>query len=204
MIGAANVPSVGPCVLAFNHPGYLDGPLVVASTPRPDVVPIVAVEVGRRPLERLVVEAVGGIWIARGTSDRAALEAALAVLATGCAIAVAPEGRISRDGVRAGRRGPAFLALRAGAPLVPVAIAGTDTALRQLARCRRPRLTIAFGDPVQVAAVGPDSVKVRLQAATDETMRRIAGLLPPGRQGVYASSPLAPTTPESAGALPRT
>ncbi len=184
--GADNVPATGGVILAFNHLGYLDGPLLFALAPRPDVTPVVASVIGDKPVERVAVTLAGGIWIARGASDRAALESALGVLEQGRAVAIAPEGKISTTGgLLPAQPGTAFLAVRGNAPIVPVAITGTERAWSELRRFRRPRLTLAFGKPVLPAEIAPG--KAGRTAAMETLMGRIAGMLPARYRGVYGA-----------------
>lgn len=190
--GAENVPAAGRIILAFNHLGYLDGALLYALAPRPDVTPVVASMIGDKPIERVLVTAAGGIWIARGASDRAALEAALLVLEQGRAVAIAPEGRISTTGeLLPAQPGTAFLASRGDAPIVPVAIAGTERAWAELRRLRRPRLTLAFGTPMPPGDIAPG--KGGRHAAMDALMRRLAAMLPVRYRGVYGGDGSAST-----------
>lgn len=182
--GAEHVPATGRVILAFNHLGYLDGPLLYALAPRADVTPVVAAMVGDKPIERVAVSAIGGIWIARGASDRAALEAALGVLERGRAVAIAPEGRISTSGgLLPAQPGTAFLATRGNAPIVPVAITGTERSWADLRRLRRPRLTLSFGPPMPPQDIAPG--KAGRHAAMDTLMTRIAAMLPERYRGVY-------------------
>lgn len=120
----------------------------------------------------------------RGHADRATLKILLSRLAAGDALLIAPEGRESRTGaLEAGRGGAAFLAQDAGVPIIPVALTGTAwrEILRAWRRFRRPCVTLTFGRPYRLPA------GLRRPAAADEIMRRIATLLPPEYQGVYAA-----------------
>jgi 1-acyl-sn-glycerol-3-phosphate acyltransferase len=71
--------------------------------------------------------------------------------------------------------GVAFIAMRAGTPVVPVGIAGTELALPKGAAFPRfPRVTIRYGEPVRPEDFTEGSRKERMQAMTAEIMRRIA------------------------------
>ena len=193
--GTELIPRDGPFLLAFNHLGLLDGPLLASVLPRRDVSAIVTAEFRRRPLTRLVIEAGGGVWIGKGVGSRGALTAALRLLGEGRVVAIAPEGRISLTGaLEAAKPGPVFLATQAGVPIIPVAITGTESAARDLWRLRRPRLTVRFGEPFCLPTPCPGDRKTRRQAESDQLMGRLAGLLPPAYRGVYGSSTAATTT----------
>ncbi len=76
---------------------------------------------------RWAVNELGGIPVRRGQSDRSALEAALAALAQGDALIIFPEGTRMRDGdIHQFQPGVGMLAIRSGAPVIPVAIKGSD------------------------------------------------------------------------------
>lgn len=190
VVGASNVPAAGPCILAYNHAGHLDGPLLLATAPRADLSPIAAGDLPYGAVERWLIGRAGTVWIERGASDRDALETALRLLSAGRAVAIAPEGRISRDGrMGPGQPGTAFIALRSGAPVIPVAIQGTAQAIELLKRGRRPTLRVAFGPPVPMPA---GSGKASREQATAAIMAAIASMLPEdlrGRHGSGADGP---------------
>jgi 1-acyl-sn-glycerol-3-phosphate acyltransferase len=89
-----------------------------------------------------------------------------------------PEGTRSRDAsndeLGSAHGGVSFIATRAGVPIVPVGIAGTDKALPAGAKVPRfPRVTMVFGDPVKAEDFAGDR-KQRMEAMTAELMKRIA------------------------------
>jgi 1-acyl-sn-glycerol-3-phosphate acyltransferase len=146
------VPLRGPVLFASNHIGLLDGPMLVAVAPR-FVHCLVKRELFRWPIGS-VLRSAGQIPVDRGRGDRAALGRALELLADGGAVGVFPEGRRGRGNVGEVRQGIAWLALRSGAPVVPVACLGTrrtGESTGQLPRVRR-RLDVVFGAPVSLKA----------------------------------------------------
>jgi 1-acyl-sn-glycerol-3-phosphate acyltransferase len=101
---------------------------------------------------------------------------------------IAPEGRESPSGALArAKEGPAFIALHAGVPVVPVAITGSMWSQIWPAwkGLRRPRLTLTFG-PAFTLTPG-----LKRRAVADLMMQKIADLLPPEYRGVYAAGILA-------------
>jgi len=103
-----------------------------------------------------------------------------------------PEGTRSPDGaLQEGRDGVSSLALRTGAPIVPVAIAGSDRVWPRGQKLPRPggRVTVRVGSPFRLADVLPQDVDKRdaKAQATAIIMRRIAALLPERQRGVYRS-----------------
>ena len=191
VFGAEHVPAQGPCLLVVNHLSKLDPPLLLTVLPRRDLSALVAADFRRRPVHRVLLEAAGGTWIRRGAGDRAGLEAALALLAQGRIVGIAPEGRCSPTGALImGKPGPALLAARANVPILPVAVTGTERVVPALKRLRRATLTVRFGEPFLLPPLESANQKQQLRAGTELIMCRIAALLPPAYRGVYADHPL--------------
>jgi 1-acyl-sn-glycerol-3-phosphate acyltransferase len=142
--GAERVPAAGGVLLAVNHSAYIDGPLMYGVLRRPAVFMVKAEEF-RGPVGAML-RRIGQIPVRRGVVERAPLQAALAMLAAGGVVAVFPEGSRGAGTVESVRHGVAYLALRSGCPVVPVACHGT----RGMQRLRRPRVRIAFGEPVEL------------------------------------------------------
>src|SRR5256885_7479396 len=158
--GATNVPRDGGAILAFNHVSVLDGPCVAIATAwRCGRVTrfLVAAEVfeGRfGPLLRACRQ----IPIRRGQQDAHALDEALRMVRDGALAAIAPEGRVSDHPgaeLQRIRSGVARIALPTGAPVVPVAIWGTQRRWPRAGptprHARRPRLVISSGEPLAPA-----------------------------------------------------
>lgn len=188
VVGLEHIPRQGPCLLVFNQRSVFDTPLVSALVPRPDVTGLVARDYRRNPFYRVLVECGGGVWITRRSADRGALSAALDALERGWVVGISPEGRRSRTGgLVEGRPGPAFLAKRSGAPVVPVGLAHTDRIAGSLAHLRRAAVTIRVGEPFRLPPFESGGHREQLRADTDLIMCRIASLLPERDRGAYAS-----------------
>jgi 1-acyl-sn-glycerol-3-phosphate acyltransferase len=110
VIGGEHVPTAGPVLLAGNHTGFLDGPLVYAFSPRSATF-LAKSELFVGPLARPLTW-LGQIPVHRGHPDRAALRAGLAVLASGGALGVFPEGTRGSGTLEEVSDGLAYLALR--------------------------------------------------------------------------------------------
>jgi 1-acyl-sn-glycerol-3-phosphate acyltransferase len=147
VIGADRVPTTGPVILAANHTGVVDGPLVHGVAPRPTHV-LVKEEMFSGPLG-LVLRAAGQIPVDRD-GGRAALAAALTVLRRGDAVGIFPEGNRGRGDASNARAGVAWLAVTSGAPVVPVAVLGTRYTGEPVGHVPGPRrrLVVEFGEPV--------------------------------------------------------
>lgn len=174
-IGEENVP-VGAAVLAGNHVSYMDPILLWCCSPRRCRFVSKSELWVPGPIAWLLPR----LWsfpVDRGQADRTAIATATAFLERGELVGIFPEGtRAGSDGSRGeAHGGVAFIAMRADAPVVPVAFVGTE---KVWPRGRRfPRLsavTIAYGEPVYPAQVAPEAGrKERVEALTAEIMRRI-------------------------------
>ncbi len=150
VIGLENVPPHGGLILAANHLGRLDAPLVFAVVERDDVTALVADKYIHNPFFNWMINGVHGIWINRETADFRALRVARDYLQQGGALGVAPEGTRSRTrALIQAKTGVAYLADKAGVPVVPVAITGTEKAVSTLFRLETP----AHPDPLWKAVL---------------------------------------------------
>ena len=149
VVGRDLVPRTGAVLLAANHLGVVDGPLVHGVVPRGTHV-LVKEEMFRGPIG-LVLRAAGQIPVDR-TGGRPALAAALAVLRRGGAVGIFPEGNRGRGDASSARAGVAWLAAQSGAPVVPVAVLGTRRTGEGLGHVPGPRrrLVVEFGAPVHL------------------------------------------------------
>jgi 1-acyl-sn-glycerol-3-phosphate acyltransferase len=126
VVGADNVPSEGPVVIASNHFSHLDPPLLDVHTTRK--VRFLAVDVlfGKNRILDSFLNIADAIPLDRDGYPIRAMRAAIEHLREGHAVGLFPEGRrVERWGVDDPKRGAAWLAWMSGAPLVPVAIHGT-------------------------------------------------------------------------------
>jgi 1-acyl-sn-glycerol-3-phosphate acyltransferase len=179
--GLENVPAEGGLLLATNHLSVVDPVLVSA---------LVAKNHQKNPIFRAVIDAVGGIWINREEADARAFRTARAHLQSGGALGIAPEGTRSQTGALIPpKTGAAYLADKAGVPVIPVAITGTEETFAKLRSFRRPRITLRFGRPFTLPPVTRQARDADLQRNTDEIMSQIATLLPSAYRGVYAGHP---------------
>ena len=112
--GVEHVPASGPVILASNHVGVADGPLLAIYSPRP-VHALTKQEMFAGRMGRFLVTS-GQVPLDRFNSDPAAVKACLRVLRDGGAVGIFPEG--SRGGGEFDRfhRGAAYLGLVSGAP----------------------------------------------------------------------------------------
>ena len=186
--GRENLPQDGPLVVVFNHMAHFDGPLVLATVPW-EIEAIALSDLYEVPVVGQLLRFYGVIPVHRDEFDRQVLKSALQVLAEGKVLILAPEARQSPTcTLERGRNGAAYLALRSGAPVLPIGLTGTETIYSSLKHLRRPRLSVNIGPIFRLAgplARGAER-KAQLTSGRDEIMRRIAALLPLEYRGVYA------------------
>jgi 1-acyl-sn-glycerol-3-phosphate acyltransferase len=127
--GKENIPCTGPVVVVANHTSLLDGFLLTAFYPR-RITFLSAAYLFKFPLVGAFLRALGAIPVQNEGSELAGMRAALRVLQSGCTLALFPEGHICQtDKLGPFQTGWAYLALKAGAQVLPVVIKGTSTAL---------------------------------------------------------------------------
>lgn len=188
--GEERVPPEGGFILATNHMSRLDVPLLFISSPRPDLVALVAENYRRDPFFSFIITTSRSIWIDRDKADFAALRAGMDHLRNGGLLGIAPEGTRSRTGaLLQAKTGVALLAEKARVPVIPVAQEGTEHAMRDLALLHRPRVCVHFGAPFTLPPVDRGDRDGSLLRNTDEVMCRIAAMLPERYHGYYAGHP---------------
>ena len=188
--GMDALPPCGGYLLAVNHLSRLDPPLVFALFDRDDVTALVAEKYQKYPFFRWIIKTVNGIWINRGEADLHALRQARDFLRGGGVLGIAPEGTRSHTGALiCAKIGTAYLADKAGVPVIPVAISGTDGAIWRALLLQRPSIHIQIGAPVDLLPIGREDREATLRRNTDEIMCRIAAMLPERYRGVYADHP---------------
>jgi 1-acyl-sn-glycerol-3-phosphate acyltransferase len=187
--GMENFPRQGPALVVINHLGDADAVLLGASIPFM-IEGMGKIELNDHWLVGPAFRAYGIIWLHRGRPDRKALRAALEGLAEGRMLVLAPEGRQSViGGLDEGSGGAAFLALKSGAPIVPVAMTGTENEniYSHMKRLRRAKVTLSVGKPFHLQDM-PDR-QTMLHEGTRRIMQSLADLLPDSYRGNYRSIP---------------
>jgi 1-acyl-sn-glycerol-3-phosphate acyltransferase len=151
-----------PFVMAANHYSHLDPPVIGA---------VMGQTIRYLALDELVeanrflagaLPVFGAIPVPRTGLPLATLRVALSRLAEGEAVGVFPEAyRVARWGDRTPKRGAAWLAIRAGVPLVPVAVKGTDRALGMDNQLSRSPIEVVIGTPMSPVGEDPHSLTER-------------------------------------------
>lgn len=191
-IGQEYIPTKGSYVVVSNHLGRLDPALVYYYIDRRDIILLIAEKYRRIPLMPWFVKQVNGMFVDRFNADFSAVREALQRLKAGGVLVLAPEGTRSKVGsLLEGRPGASFLASKAGAPIIPVAITGTEDkkVIANLKRLRRSPVILRVGQPFYLPPLRGKDREAGLAQYTDEIMCRLAALLPHEYRGVYADHP---------------
>jgi 1-acyl-sn-glycerol-3-phosphate acyltransferase len=173
--GVEHLPREGGYVLAANHWSNFDPwPLGVPLFPRRYLRFMAKSELFWFPLGAFIT-AGGAFPVRRGQQDLEAIDTAVLLCREGHVVVMFPEGTRRAKGMRKKyearpRSGAARIALRAGVPLVPAAVAGTDR-LSRLARLR-----VAYGPPLDLADLEGHDERDAAATATDRLMTAIAEL----------------------------
>jgi glycerol-3-phosphate dehydrogenase (NAD(P)+) len=146
-IGREHLPRTGPLLLASNHRSFLD-PFVIGTVARRPVYYMAKRELFEKRWQAWILNALGAFPVDRGAGDGDAMATARAILERGDCVVVFPEGTRVRPGpLGAPRRGIGRLALETGAPVVPIAVIGTED-VRSGWRIRPRRVRVRAGRPL--------------------------------------------------------
>lgn len=197
VVGADHIPAAGPAILASNHLSVIDSIYLPLMVERPVTFAAKseyftgtrlrdrAVSAYLRSTHQLSTDRAGG------RAAQAMLEAALSHLRGGELFGIYPEGTRSPDGrLYRGRTGVGYLALHSGAPVVPVAMVGTDKILPPGHRVPRPGpIEIRIGEPLDFAQFrGQPAGARQRRAVTDEVVQAIQKLSGQVFVPMYASA----------------
>ncbi len=158
-IGIDHIPDDGPLLIASNHRSFLD-PFVIGSMTTRPVYYMAKRELFAKPLQAFLLNSLGAFPVDRGASDLDAMATARTILDRGDCVVVFPEGtRIRRGPLAAPRRGIGRLALESGAPVVPIAVIGTEH-VRRGWRIRPRKVRIRAGRALRYPPVQDCSPRV--------------------------------------------
>jgi len=179
VVGVANIPASGPCLVVANHASYVDAVVLGSACPRRITFLIT------RPIYNLwrlrwFYYMMGSISVNPDAPDPGALKAALKTLQRGDVVGIFPEGQRMPDGnLGQGKSGAALIASRSGVPVVPAAIVGAHRVMRVGSMFPRPnRVKVVFGEALRFPTPeGRRATRQQLDGFADQIMRAIADLL---------------------------
>src|SRR3954449_1030609 len=146
-IGREHVPTSGPVIFVANHRSFAD-PFIVGLCTRRPVYYVAKEEIFHHRLLGWFVNSLGAFPVRRGQADADMIETAKAILKRGDPVLMFPEGTRTRPGALGKpKRGVGRLALETGAPVVPVAMIGTE-AIRNGFRIRPHKIRVRIGAPL--------------------------------------------------------
>ncbi|MCW5873679.1 MAG: 1-acyl-sn-glycerol-3-phosphate acyltransferase [Anaerolineales bacterium] len=182
----------GKAIVAANHLGMLDAAYAFRMVSRTDLIMVVAEKYRKYGFFRWLVKTLNLLWLERFEADFGTLKETLRRLDRGGILFIAPEGTRSKtEALQQAKPGVAYLAAKSGAPVIPVALWGTeDRAVREnLKRYKRSPVVLSVGKPFTLPPLPRENRAEFLEAQTDEIMAQIAALLPEKYRGVYTHSP---------------
>ena len=179
--GIENVPDSGPLLVASNHLANWD-PFLFGGFHPGAIFAMAKREMFRPAPVAWILAGCNCVPLDRGGADRGALRHALNILRGGRGLLIFIEGtRSRRPGMGPAEAGAGFLVRRTGARVLPVAIWGTESALRLRPRPRRGRIHMRYGQPFTVSAATDREIAAEIAA-------HIAALLPDAYRGVHAEA----------------
>ncbi len=189
--GLENFPERDAALVVVNHLGDADVVIGLAFFPG-RIEALAKMEMYDYPVVGKIMDAYGVIWLHRGRPDRRAIRDALDGLKEGRLVGIAPEGRESVTGsLEEGTGGAAYLALKAGVPIVPAVFTGSENAriYGNLKRLRRTKTSLTVGQPFRMEPLPEHATAEERRAAivqgTSAIMLRLAELLPQEYRGIY-------------------
>src|SRR3954470_14726728 len=142
--GQRKIPD-GPVILAANHRSFLD-PFVIGVCLRRPIYFVAKKELFDNRLQGWFLNCLGAFPVRRGESDEDSVRTALDLLERGQAVVIFPEGtRIRSGSLGKPKRGVGRMALESGAPVVPIALTGTDRARSRGLRIKPVKVCLRFG-----------------------------------------------------------
>ena len=185
--GREAVPPMGPLIVVSNHLANADSPMLAASVPR-KMHFMAKRTLFSNPVASSLLKKVGVHPVDRDGADLRALWWSLKALSRDEPIVLFPEGTRSRGGgMTRGHPGVAYLAIKSQAPILPVAITGTE-AIEGYWRIAFPlcHIKVRIGEPFSLPVLEGRPSKPVLEHMADMIMYRIADLLPQEYRGYYA------------------
>jgi len=192
IVGFENIPTSGAFVIATNHLGFLDLPMLFYILDRTDIFIPVAEKWEKHALLRWLAKYGNFVFIDRYNPDIKALRKIIGLMEQGNVLVIAPEGTRSRTVTMAeGKLGAGYLAAKLNRPILPGGIAGTEdkAVVDNLKHFRRSKITVSVGKLFSLPPLPMRGRDAALKQFTDEIMCHIAVEIPEKYRGVYANHP---------------
>jgi len=181
------VPMQGPLIVIANHTGQLEVPLLFAHLQPRKMTGWAKIETWDNWFLHWVFNLWGAIPVRRGEADLNALRKALQALENGYIFGLAPEGTRNKTGrLRRALPGAVTIALRSGAPILPLVHWGGEKFLSNLKRLKRTDFHIRVGEPFRINTNGVRVTAEIRRQIVDEMMYILASMLPEEYRGEYS------------------
>jgi 1-acyl-sn-glycerol-3-phosphate acyltransferase len=181
------VPANGPLIVVTNHIGSLEVPLMFVHLQPRKMIGLAKIETWDKKFMGWLFDLWDAIPVRRGEADLDAIRACLDVLKAGNILAIAPEGTRSYHGrLLRGQPGMVMIALRSGAPFLPIAHWGGEDFGANLKKLKRTPFHVRVGRQFTVDTNGERVTSEIRQEIADEIMCQIAALMPEEYHGEYA------------------
>lgn len=163
-VGKEHIPSEGAAIICCNHQSFWDPPIIGYLMPR-KIRYMAKADLFRIPLFGSFISHLGAFPVKRGGVSKESIRLSLKLLESGEMLLIFPEGTRNVDGRETAKRGAVHLAFKTGAPIVPAAITGTF----------RPfsKITVRFGEPVEMSREREQATAEAQRAATEKVMEAI-------------------------------
>lgn len=160
----------GACIICPNHSTLADPPMACLAVPKKYPVHIMAKkELMEIPVLGQIFDAVGTFGVDRGNSDINAIKTAMKVLKSGRKLLMFPEGtRVEEKGAGSAKTGVIMLAMKTGAPLLPVYMDHEKRLFH--------KTNVVFGEPYTIKPAGKRATQAEYEAGAEELLRRIYAL----------------------------
>ena len=188
--GCEHLPLQGGVLVATNHISRMDTLLLFINPARTDITALVADKYKSYPVFKWILDTGGIIWLDRANADFGAVRAAVVALQQGRALGIAPEGTRSPTAqLQQAKQGIALVALKAGVPIVPVGISGSENVFSRALTLQFPKIHVNFGPAFTLPPLDRNQRDTQMQQYTDEIMCRVAAQLPEAYRGAYRDHP---------------
>jgi cytidylate kinase len=179
VVGAENIPKHGGVIIAPNHRSLIDHPAVGVATKR-QIWFMAKSELFKNKWAAKFLRAMNSFPVNRGKPDRASLQKCLQLLDAGELVGIYPEGTRKPDSrFEELEDGFTYIALKSGAPIVPVALSGTEAVLPHGRRFPRfVKIRILIGEPFRLGERQAGMLpRARIREATEEAKRRLDAVM---------------------------